>query len=86
MTREEMTFSWRGVSKPFVGELATHLSRPMSTLRMAAIAAVLAACNAGEDPSQIGRKMGEAWAQDHRRMNMGYSSLMHRRNSRSPWR
>lgn len=57
-----------------------------ATLRMAAIAAVLAVCNAGEDPSQIGRKMGEAWAQDHRRMNMGFSSLMHRKKSRSPWR
>lgn len=56
------------------------------TLRMAAIAAVLAASSTGDDPAQSGRKLGEAWAQDHRRMNMGMSSLMHQRSSRSPWR
>jgi gas vesicle protein len=53
---------------------------------MAAIAAVLAASSSGEDPGQIARKSGEAWAQDHRRMNMGYSSLLHSRSARSPWR
>jgi len=56
------------------------------TLRMAAIAAVLAASSTSDDPSQSGRDLGEAWAQDHRRMNMGMSSLMNRRSSRSPWR
>jgi hypothetical protein len=56
------------------------------TLRMAAIAAVLAASSVRDDPSQAGRKTGEAWAEDHRRMNMGLSSLMHRRSARSPWR
>jgi len=86
MTKEEMTFSWRGVNKPFVGNLTTNVNKSMVTLRMAAIAAVLAVSNAGENPSQAGRKMGEAWAQDHRRMNMGYSSLMFRNKSRSPWR
>ncbi len=58
----------------------------IETLRMAAIAAVLAASSSGEDPTKIGRKLGEAWAQDHRRMNMGMSSLMHRKSSRSTWR
>ncbi len=56
------------------------------TLRMAAIAAVLAASSTSDDPAQSGRDLGEAWAQDHRRMNMGMSSLMNRRSSRSPWR
>tara|TARA_B100001113_G_C21103004_1_gene619566 strand:- start:731 stop:916 length:186 start_codon:yes stop_codon:yes gene_type:complete len=56
------------------------------TLRMAAIAAVLAASTSKEDPAQVGRKSGESWAEDHRRMNMGMSSLMHKRSSRSPWR
>jgi hypothetical protein len=56
------------------------------TLRMAAIAAVLAASSTSDDPAQAGRKSGEAWAEDHRRMNMGLSSLMHRRSARSPWR
>lgn len=58
----------------------------IETLRMAAIAAVLAASSGRDDPSQSGRNLGEAWAQDHRRMNMGMSSLMHQRSSRSPWR
>jgi len=58
----------------------------IETLRMAAIAAVLAATSSRDDPSQVGRKLGESWTQDHRRMNMGLSSLMQRRSSRSPWR
>ena len=45
----------------------------IETLRMAAIAAV-AASSGRDDPSQSGRNLGEAWAQDHRRMNMGMSS------------
>ncbi|HIF46507.1 MAG TPA: hypothetical protein EYQ73_06950 [Candidatus Poseidoniales archaeon] len=57
-----------------------------SILRMAAIAAVLAASSGGEDPGQIGRRLGEAWAQDQRRINMGLSSLMHKRSARSTWK
>jgi len=54
---------------------------------MAAIAAVLAMLSqSGDDPSQIARKPGLAWSQDHRRMNTGQSSLMHQRASRSPWK
>ncbi|RJU97063.1 MAG: hypothetical protein DWC00_01810 [Candidatus Poseidoniales archaeon] len=57
------------------------------TLRMAAIAAVLSMVDAGtDDPSIRGRQSGEAWAQDHRRIVMGKSSLMAQRSSRSPWR
>ena len=56
------------------------------TLRMAAIAAVLAASSTSDDPAQSGRNLGEAWAQDHRRMNMGMSSLMHQRELTLPWR
>ncbi len=58
----------------------------IETLRMAAIAAVLAATSSSEDPSQAGRMSGESWSQDHRRMNMGMSSVMHQRSSRSPWK
>jgi hypothetical protein len=58
----------------------------IETLRMAAIAAVLAASSSGNDQTKIARQLGEAWAQDHRRMNMGMSSLMHRKSSRSTWR
>ncbi|MFQ3316680.1 MAG: hypothetical protein ACI8T6_000093 [Candidatus Poseidoniaceae archaeon] len=56
-------------------------------LRMAAIAAVFSMlAQSGDDPSQIARKPGLAWSQDHRRMNMGLSSLMQKRASRSPWK
>ena len=54
--------------------------------RMAAIAAVLSIVESGDDASQRGRQRGEAWSQDHRRMNMGRSSLMNYRSNRSPWR
>ena len=58
----------------------------INTLRMAAIAAILAVTNNSEDPSQAGRMHGESWSQDHRRMNMGMSSVMYQRSSRSPWK
>ena len=57
-----------------------------TTRRMAAIAAVLSIVESGEDASQRGRQRGEAWSQDHRRMNMGRSSLMNYKSNRSPWR
>jgi len=57
-----------------------------ATLRMAALAAVLSLVESGDDVSQRGRQRGEAWSQDHRRMNMGRSSLMNHRSNRSPWR
>jgi len=57
-----------------------------TTRRMAAIAAVLSIVESGDDASQRGRQRGEAWSQDHRRMNMGRSSLMNYKSNRSPWR
>jgi hypothetical protein len=57
-----------------------------SILRMAAIAAVISASSSGEDPGMVGRRLGEAWAQDQRRLNMGLSSLMHKRSSSSIWK
>ena len=56
-------------------------------LRIAAISAVLSIIESqGDDGSNIGRTAGNAWSQDHIRMNMGLSSLMNVRSSRSPWR
>tara|TARA_B100000035_G_scaffold252446_1_gene221703 strand:- start:2052 stop:2234 length:183 start_codon:yes stop_codon:yes gene_type:complete len=57
----------------------------INTLRIAAIMAVISA-SASEDISQVGRLSGESWSEDHRRINMGMSSLMHKRSSRSTWR
>ena len=56
-------------------------------LRIAAISAVLSIIESqGDDGSNIGRNGGNAWSQDHIRMNMGLNSLMNARSSRSPWR
>lgn len=56
-------------------------------LRMAAIAAVLAATRQQEeDPAEVARRPGLPWSQDHRRMVTGRSSLMNARSQRSPWR
>lgn len=57
-----------------------------ATRRMAAVAAVLSLLESTDDASNRGRQRGEAWSQDHRRMNMGRSSLMNHRSNRSPWR
>jgi len=58
-----------------------------SILRIAAICAVLSIIESqGEDGSQIGRKSGDAWTQDHIRMNTGLNSLINRNSARSPWR
>mgnify|MGYP001158753617 FL=1 len=54
--------------------------------KIAAIAAIMSLLNDSENIENIGRKKGESWTQDHRRMNMGMQSLMNNRSSRSPWR
>ena len=36
--------------------------------------------------SKVGRQLGSAWAQDHRRTAMGLMSLAHSRTKRSTWR
>jgi len=57
------------------------------TLRMAAIAGVLAIIQSqGDDSAQIARNPGMPWSQDHRRMFSGKSSLLNHRASRSPWK
>ena len=59
----------------------------LEVLRIAAIAAVISILNEqSDDPSQAGRMPGSSWSQDHRRMNMGKTSLMNLRASRSQWK
>lgn len=59
----------------------------LEVLRIAAIAAVISILNEqSDDPSQAGRMPGSSWSRDHRRMNMGKTSLMNLRASRSPWK
>lgn len=63
------------------------MAEEFSEAMMAAIAAVLAATqHDGADASQIARRLGSAWSQDHRRQVTGKESLMRARSGRSPWR
>ena len=55
-------------------------------LRAAALVAVLSMVSGSDDRSQIGRELGSAWAQDHRRTRMGKSNLMEERRKRATWR
>ena len=54
--------------------------------KIAAIVAIISIIDEHNKTQDIGRHKGEAWSQDHRRMNMGLQSLMKNRSSRSPWR
>ena len=55
-------------------------------LRAAALVAVLSMVGASDNRAQIGRELGSAWAQDHRRTRMGKISLMEERQKRATWR
>jgi len=55
-------------------------------LRAAALVAVFSMVGASDDRSQIGRELGSAWAQDHRRTRMGKTNLMEERRKRATWR
>jgi len=56
------------------------------TLRTAAIMAVLSLLDESTSLDNIGRNAGTAWAQDHRLLASGQSSLLRRRSARSPWK
>ena len=55
-------------------------------LRTAAIMAVLSLIQESSESESIGRNIGTAWAQDHRRTRMGKISLMEERQKRATWR
>jgi hypothetical protein len=55
-------------------------------LRAAALVAVLSMVGASDNRAQIGRELGPAWAQDHRRTRMGKINLMEERQKRATWR
>ena len=56
-------------------------------LRLAATLAVkLHISRSHDDKADIGRMLGPAFAQDHRRMRFGRNNLIQARNSRSTWR
>ena len=55
-------------------------------LRAAALVAVLSMIEAVDNRASLGRQLGSAWSQDHRRTRMGGSNLMEERQKRATWR
>jgi hypothetical protein len=55
-------------------------------LRAAALVAVLSMIESVDERATLGRQLGSAWSQDHRRTRMGNSNLMESRQKRSTWR
>ena len=55
-------------------------------LRAAALVAVLSLVGSSDQRASLGRKLGSAWSQDHRRTRMGQSNLMESRQKRATWR
>ena len=55
-------------------------------LRAAALVAVLSLVGSSDERASLGRQLGSAWSQDHRRTRMGHPSLMESRQKRSTWR
>ncbi len=57
-----------------------------SLLRAAALVAVLSLTGTSDERGALGRQLGSAWSQDHRRTRMGLSNLMDARQKRVTWR
>jgi hypothetical protein len=55
-------------------------------LRAAALVAVLSMIESVDERASLGRQLGSAWSQDHRRERMGVSNLMESRQKRATWR
>ena len=55
-------------------------------LRAAALVAILSMSQISDDRAVLGRQLGPAWSQDHRRTRMGQPNLMESRQKRSTWR
>ena len=55
-------------------------------LRAAALVAILSLVGSSDERASLGRQLGSAWSQDHRRTRMGQSNLMESRQKRATWR
>ena len=55
-------------------------------LRAAALVAVLSLVGSSDERASLGRQLGSAWSQDHRRTRKGQSNLMESRQKRATWR
>ena len=92
MTSESYAESLEGVLKaardiePAKKEESEEVNSREHLLRAAALVAVLSIIESVDERASIGRKLGSAWSQDHRRTRMGCSNLMEVRQKRATWR
>ena len=92
MSSESYAESLEGVLKAARDIVPEKKEEPKETssrehlLRAAALAAVLSMFEAGDNRASLGRQLGSAWSQDHRRTRMGGSNLMEERQKRATWR
>ncbi len=82
---EEVLKAARNV-EPAAKQVAVESDSRESLLRAAALVAVLSLAGASDERGALGRQLGSAWSQDHRRTRMGLSNLMDARQKRATWR
>lgn len=92
MSSESYAESLEGVLKaareiqPVKKEEVAETNPRENLLRAAALVAVLSMIESVDERASLGRQLGSAWSQDHRRTRMGNSNLMEARQKRSTWR
>ena len=92
MSSESYAESLEGVLKaarearPPKREESQEVNNREQLLRAAALVAVLSMIESVDERASLGRQLGSAWSQDHRRARMGNSNLMESRQKRSTWR
>ena len=82
---EEVLKAARSVEVAVKKEKVNRVSRE-PLLRAAALVAVLSLVGSSDERASLGRQLGSAWSQDHRRTRMGQSNLMESRQKRATWR
>ena len=92
MSSESYAESLEGVLKaardvqPAKREVEEEVNEREHLLRAAALVAVLSMIESVDERASLGRQLGSAWSQDHRRTRMGHSNLMQSRQKRATWR
>ena len=92
MSSESYAESLEGVLKaarearPPKREEVREVNNREHLLRAAALVAVLSMIESVDERAALGRQLGAAWSQDHRRSRMGNSNLMESRQKRATWR
>jgi len=82
---EEVLKAARNV-EPAAKQAAEKSDSREPLLRAAALVAILSLVGSSDERASLGRQLGSAWSQDHRRTRMGQPSLMESRQKRSTWR